>query len=62
MSEILTPKDNYLMMLRGDIPEYVPSYFEMYTHVFDEELFHSGKSAGWSCGYEPWCYLCRQPG
>ena len=38
MPRILTPKENYLMMLRGEIPEYVPSYFEMYTHVFDEEL------------------------
>jgi len=35
----LTPKENYLMMLRGEIPEYVPSYLipsgEM---IFDELL------------------------
>ena len=34
----MTPKENYLMMLRGEIPEYVPSFVEMYSAGFEEEL------------------------
>ncbi len=34
----MTPKENYLMMLRGEIPEYVPSFVEMYSCGFEEEL------------------------
>ncbi len=34
----MTPKENYLRMLSGEIPEYVPSYFERYTAIMDEEL------------------------
>ena len=35
----LTPKENYLRTLRGEIPEYVPSMFDPYAKpVFDELL------------------------
>ena len=35
---MLTPKENYMAMLRGDMPEYMPSYFEAYSAGIDEEL------------------------
>ena len=35
---MLTPKENYLSMLRGNIPEYVPSYIEPYNMPMQEEL------------------------
>ncbi|NLL40115.1 MAG: veratrol--corrinoid protein metyltransferase [Clostridiales bacterium] len=34
----LTPKENYLMMLRGEIPEYMPSYFEPAFEMITEEM------------------------
>jgi len=34
----LTPKENYLTMLRGDIPEYIPSMYEDRAGRFNEEL------------------------
>ena len=35
----LTPKENYLRTLRGEIPEYPPSFFDPYSRpVFDEML------------------------
>jgi len=34
----LTPKENYLKMLRGEIPEYVPSYFEPSVDSLPDEL------------------------
>ncbi len=34
----MTPKENYLTMLRGEIPEYIPSFFEDRTGHFTEEL------------------------
>ena len=34
----LTPKENYLLMMSGEIPEYVPSYIEPYMHHVPDEL------------------------
>lgn len=34
----VTPKENYLRMLRGEVPEFIPSYLEPYVSVLDEEL------------------------
>ena len=34
----ITPKENYLMMLRGEIPEYLPSMFEDRAGRFVEEF------------------------
>ena len=34
----LTPKENFLRMMRGEIPEYMPSYFEPYMAGIEEEL------------------------
>ena len=34
----LTPKENYLRVLRGEIPEYVPSYFNPYVGPVQDEL------------------------
>ena len=34
----ITPKENYLMMLRGEIPEYVPSMFEERAGRFVEDF------------------------
>ena len=34
----MTPKENYLTMLRGEIPEYIPSMYEERAGRFDEEL------------------------
>ena len=35
---MLTPKENYLTMLRGEIPEYLPSHFEPFSMGIAEEL------------------------
>lgn len=35
---MLTPKQNYLQMLRGELPEYVPSMYQPYTEILQEEL------------------------
>ncbi len=35
---MLTPKENFLTMLRGEIPEYMPSYFDMHAAGIIEEL------------------------
>ena len=34
----VTPRENYLTMLRGEIPEFIPSYFEPYLFPLEEEL------------------------
>lgn len=34
----LSPKDNYLMMLRGEIPEYMPSFMDGHSAMWNEEL------------------------
>jgi hypothetical protein len=34
----ITPKENYIMMLKGEIPEYVPSYFESSKDTIADEL------------------------
>ncbi len=34
----LTPKENYLMMLRGEIPEYMPSFMDGHSAMWNEEL------------------------
>ena len=34
----MTPKENYLRMMRGEIPEFVPSYIEPYGQPVREEL------------------------
>lgn len=34
----MTPKENYLRMLRGEIPEYIPSMYEERAGRFNEEL------------------------
>ena len=34
----MTPKEKYLTMLRGEIPEYIPSMYEERAGRFDEEL------------------------
>ena len=34
----LTPKENYLRTLRGEIPEYVPSFFDPYMRPTTDEL------------------------
>lgn len=35
---MMTPKENYLTMLRGEIPEYVPSVYEARRGVFGEDF------------------------
>ena len=35
---MLSPKDNYMMMLRGEIPEYMPSFFDGHGAMWNEEL------------------------
>lgn len=35
---MISPKDNYLMMLRGEIPEYIPNYYEDRAGRFNEEF------------------------
>jgi len=42
----LTPKENYLAMLRGEIPDCVPSYCEPYTAVLEEGLTTPGRAPG----------------
>ena len=34
----MTPRENYLRMLRGEIPEFIPSYFEPHLAMVEEEL------------------------
>ena len=34
----ITPKDNYLMLLRGEIPEYMPSFMDGHSAMWNEEL------------------------
>ena len=34
----ITPKENYIMMLKGEIPEYVPSFFESSKESIADEL------------------------
>ncbi len=34
----MTPKENYLTMLRGEIPEFIPSYLVPHVAFWDEEL------------------------
>ncbi len=34
----ITPKENYLMLLRGEIPEYIPSFYDDSAGRFNEEL------------------------
>ncbi len=34
----ITPKENYLMMLRGEIPEFVPSHYEPANEMIADEL------------------------
>ncbi len=34
----MNPKENYLTMLRGEIPEYVPSFYEQRSVRITEEL------------------------
>lgn len=34
----MTPKENYLYMLKGNIPEYMPSFFEPYQMPMTDEL------------------------
>lgn len=34
----LTPKENYMRMLRGEVPEYIPSLYEERAGRFNEEL------------------------
>lgn len=34
----ITPRENYLMMLNGEIPQYVPSIFERHTDMLFDEL------------------------
>ena len=35
---MLTPKENYLRMLRGEIPEYVPSMYEKRRGNYTEDF------------------------
>jgi hypothetical protein len=55
---MISPKENYLMMLRGEVPEYVPSFFIPYSDMMlavPEELeFGSPINAPNGPKYSPW--------
>jgi hypothetical protein len=51
---MLTPKENYLMVLSGEIPEYVPSHFEPYNDILWNDDFGTPVFAPDGPKYSPW--------
>ncbi|MBR3556786.1 MAG: hypothetical protein IKN89_12815 [Oscillospiraceae bacterium] len=48
MADKLTPKENRLRMLRGEIPEYVPSYFDGAVSPLQDEMLTPASAPGGS--------------
>ncbi|MDR0819004.1 MAG: veratrol--corrinoid protein metyltransferase, partial [Oscillospiraceae bacterium] len=51
---MLTPKENYLQMLRGEIPEYIPSGFEPYSDFLWVDDFATPAFAPRGFAFNPW--------
>lgn len=51
---MLSPKENYLKVLRGEIPEYVPSSFEPYTEMIWLDYYFKPVYAPDGFNFSPW--------
>ena len=51
---MLSPKENYLRMLGGDIPEYIPSFYEPYNEMIWYDYYYKPNFVTQGFAYSPW--------
>lgn len=51
---MLSPKENYLRMLSGEIPEYVPSFYEPYSEMIWLDYYFKPVFVTQGFAYSPW--------